>query len=291
MPLYWYRRPRLVVLSSKSSVLEAARAMENNSIGAIVVQDHGRIVGIVTDRDLAVRALGHKLDPENTAITEVMTPSPLMLTLADSREEAIALMQQGNVRRIPLLSENNRVVGMVTLDDLLLDEAAPLEELAAIVQAQIGEGGPTESPRSPARRRSLARAEATLSRLINAVQVETGLENRQQAQIAVETTLALLVRRVTPGEAKDLIAQLPSLLQSPLRALQPGPDKSITRETAIAELSQQLGLDTTQAERVIGPVIGTIAKAISPGQVEDLRRQLPEDLRSLLVLPDPIDTA
>ncbi|KFI22294.1 DUF2267 domain-containing protein [Nitrosococcus oceani] len=290
MPLYWYRRPRLVVLSSKSSVLEAARAMENNSIGAIVVQDHGRIVGIVTDRDLAVRALGHKLDPENTAITEVMTPSPLMLTLADSREEAIALMQQGNVRRIPL-SENNRVVGMVTLDDLLLDEAAPLEELAAIVQAQIGEGGPTESPRSPARRRSLARAEATLSRLINAVQTETGLEDRQQARIAVETILALLVRRVTPGEAKDLIAQLPSLLQSPLRALQPGPDKSITRETAITELSQQLGLDTARAEEVIGTVIGTIAKAISPGQVEDLRRQLPEDLRSLLVLPDPIDTA
>nr|WP_256998762.1 DUF2267 domain-containing protein [Nitrosococcus oceani] len=215
-----------------------------------------------------------------------MTPSPLMLTLADSREEAIALMQQGNVRRIPL-SENNRVVGMVTLDDLLLDEAAPLEELAAIVQAQIGEGGPTESPRSPARRRSLARAEATLSRLINAVQTETGLEDRQQARIAVETILALLVRRVTPGEAKDLIAQLPSLLQSPLRALQPGPDKSITRETAITELSQQLGLDTARAEEVIG----TIAKAISPGQVEDLRRQLPEDLRSLLVLPDPIDTA
>lgn len=102
MPLYWYRQPRLVALSSKSSVLDAARAMENNSIGAIVVQDRGRIVGIVTDRDLAVRALGHKLDPENTTIAEVMTPTPLTLTLDDSREDAIALMQQGNVRRIPL---------------------------------------------------------------------------------------------------------------------------------------------------------------------------------------------
>lgn len=117
MSLYWYRRPRLVVLSSNNSVLEAARAMENNSIGAIMVQDRGRIVGIVTDRDLAVRALGHKLDPETTPIAKVMTPSPLMLTPDDSREEAIALMQQGNVRRIPL-NENGRVVGMVTLDDL-----------------------------------------------------------------------------------------------------------------------------------------------------------------------------
>lgn len=171
MSLYWYRRPRLVVLSSNNSVLEAARAMENNSIGAIMVQDRGRIVGIVTDRDLAVRALGHKLDPETTPIAKVMTPSPLMLTPDDSREEAIALMQQGNVRRIPL-SENGRVVGMVTLDDLLLDEAAPLDELAAIIEAQIGEGGPAESPRSPARRRSPARAEATLLRLIMAVQAE-----------------------------------------------------------------------------------------------------------------------
>lgn len=290
MPLYWYRRPRLVVLSSKSSVLEAARAMENNSIGAIMVQDSGRIVGIVTDRDLAVRALGHRLDPETTAIAEVMTPSPMMLTLEDSREEAIALMQQGNVRRIPL-SENGRIVGMVTLDDLLLDEAAPLDELAAIVQAQIGEGGPAESPRSPARRRSLARAEATLSRLINAVQAETGLEDPQQARIAIETALALLVRRIAPGEAKNFIAQLPSLLQPPLRALPHGPDRSIDRKTAVAELSRQLGVDTAQAERLIGPVIGTIAKAISPGQAEDLRGQLPEDLRSLLTIPKPADAA
>ena len=290
MSLYWYRRPRLVVLSSKNPVLEAARAMENNSIGAVMVQDRGRIVGIVTDRDLAVRALGRKLDPENTPIGEVMTPSPLMLTPQDSREDAIALMQQGNVRRIPL-SEDGRVVGMVTLDDLLLDEAAPLDELAAIIEAQIGEGGPAESPRTPARRRSLARAEATLSRLVNAAQAETGLEDRQQAQIAIETTLALLIQRITPGEAQNFIAQLPSLLQPSLRALPQGPDKSIDRKAVVAELSRKLGLNTAQAEQLIGPVIGTIAKAISPGQAEDLRRQLPEDLRSLFSVPKPVDVA
>lgn len=178
---------------------------------------------------------------------------------------------------------------MVTLDDLLLDEAAPLDELAAIVQAQIGEGGPAESPRSPARRRSLARAEATLSRLIAAVQAETGLADRQQTQRVIDTALALLVRRTTPGEAKYLIAQLPSLLQPSLRALPPGPDKSISRSTVVAELSAQLGLDTAQAERLLAPVIGTIAKTISPGQADDVRRQLPEDLRDLFTVPKPVD--
>ncbi len=290
MSLYWYRRPRLVILNSKNSVLEAARAMENNSIGAIVVQDRGRIVGIVTDRDLAVRALGHKLDPENTTIAEVMTASPLTLTLDGNREEAIALMQQGNIRRIPL-TENDRVVGMVTLDDLLLDEAAPLDELAAIVQAQIGEGGPAESPRSPARRRSLARAEATLARLVNAVQAETGLEDRQQTQLAIDTALELLIRRVTPEEANDFIAQLPSLLQPSLRALPHGPDKSINRKTVVAEMSKRLELDTVQAERFVSAVFGTIAKAISPGQAEDIRGQLPEDMRSLFAIPKLADAA
>lgn len=285
MSLHWYRRPRLVVLSSTSSVLAAARAMENNHIGAIVIQDQGRIAGIVTDRDLAVRALGHNLDPETTPITEVMTPAPSTLTPEDSREDAIALMQQRNVRRIPL-RDNDRVVGMVTLDDLLLDEAAPLEELAAIVAAQLGEGGPMESPRSPARRRSLARAEATLARLVNAVQTATGLEERQQAQKALETMLALLVRRVMPGEAQNFIAQLPSLLQPALRALPPGPDTDIDRESAVSELARQLGLDAAEAERVIAPLTSTIAQAISAGQAEDLRHQLPMDLANLLVVPE-----
>ncbi len=54
MSLRWYRTPRMVVLNSHSSVLEAARAIENNNIGAIIVQNNGRVVGLVTDRDLAV---------------------------------------------------------------------------------------------------------------------------------------------------------------------------------------------------------------------------------------------
>jgi len=66
-------------------------------------------------------------------------------------------MRQRNVRRIPIV-EGARVVGMVTLDDLILVEAAPLDELAAIVEAQIRDGGLPESPRTPARRRRIARS-------------------------------------------------------------------------------------------------------------------------------------
>lgn len=286
MALRWYTRPRLVVLNPNSSVLEAARAIDQNRIGAVVVQHEGRVVGIVTDRDLAVRALGRALDPKATKIAEVMTPSPVTLTPRDTHADAIQLMQRRNVRRIPLV-EDERVVGMVTLDDLLLDEVAPLEELAAIIQAQIGEGGPADSERTPVRRRSLARAEATLARLLNKVRDEAGLDNRDDARTAVDVVLALLIRRLSADEAKHLIAQLPSLLQASLRGLDPGPDKSVTRDVIEAELAKRLDLGPARAPQVLTAVAGTVAQAISPGQLEDVQGQLPQPLASLFSVATP----
>lgn len=281
MSLHCYRRPRLVALNPNSSVLEAARAIDQNRIGAVVIQDRGRVVGVVTDRDLTVRALGRALDPHTTKIAEVMTPSPLTLAPTDSREDAIQLMQERNVRRVPLV-ESGRVVGMVTLDDLLLDEAAPLEELAVIVQAQLGEGGPAESDRSPSRRRRLARAEATLARLLGQVRAETGLENPEQARIVLEIVLSSLARRLTPTEASDFISQLPSLLHRALRALPPGPDKSITRNSIEAQLAARLDVDHDRAALLLAAVAGVVAKNISPGEVEHMRGQLPEEFRDVL---------
>nr|PZN24936.1 MAG: hypothetical protein DIU78_11180 [Pseudomonadota bacterium] len=267
-------------------MLEAARALEHNRIGAVVVQDRGRVVGIVTARDLALRALGRGLDATSTKIADVMTPSPVTLPPSAQSSEAIRLMQDRNIRRIPLV-ENERVVGMVTLDDLLLDEAAPLEQLAAVVHSQIGEGGPILSDRLPARRRSLARAEATLERLVKQVQDEAGLEHADQARTALEIVAASLVRRLTVDEAKDFIAQLPSLLHASLRALPPGPDRSVTRETIEAELVSNLGIDRAHAAPVLAGVARTIARSISPGEVEQVRGQLPKDLQSVLTEPAP----
>lgn len=284
MSLYWYRRPRLVVLHPDNSVLEAARAIERNRIGAVVVQERGRVVGIVTDRDLAVRALAKELDPSETQIGDVMTRSPATLSPSASSADAIRLMQERNVRRIPLV-EGERVVGMVTLDDLLLDEAAPLEELAAIVQAQLGEGGPAQSERSPARRRSVARAEATLERMVKQVQTEAALEGAEPARIALEIVAACLVRRLTADEAKDFISQLPSLLHARLRALPPGPDRSVTRETIEAELAERLGIDRAAAAPLLAAVARVIARSISAGEAEHVRSQLPSELQSVLAGP------
>lgn len=280
MSLRWYRRPRLVVLNSNSTVQEAARAIEENRIGAVVVQDKRRVAGVVTDRDLAVRALGRGLDAGTTKIGDVMTPDPVVLTPADSVGDAVWFMQQVNVRRIPLV-ENERVVGMITLDDLILDEAAPMESLTAIVQSQIADGGPSFTTRTPAHRRSLGRAEATLTRMLAEVRVETGFEDLEQCRVALDIVLASLVRRLVPQEATDLIAQLPSLLQPGLRALAWGPDNEINEASIQAELGAQLDVDPTEAARVLAAVTGVIAGSISDGQAEHVRGQLPPGLRDV----------
>lgn len=279
MSLRWYRRPRMVILNPGSSVRDAARAVEQNRVGAVVVQDKGRVVGIVTDRDLAVRVLGCARDALATKIKEVMTESPITLSLADSVADAIEVMQQRNIRRVPLV-EDERVVGMVTLDDLLLDEAAPLRDLAAIVQAQIAEPAPAVRG-ARTWQRSAARAGATLARFLDAVQGEAGLADREQARRGLAIVLGALVRRLTANEAKDLIAQLPSLLQPDLQALPAGPDKTITASTIEDELARELHLDPAEAVRVHAVVAGVIAGSISEGEAEDIRSQLPAELRSL----------
>jgi uncharacterized protein (DUF2267 family) len=271
----------MVVLKSTTPVLEAARAIENNNIGAVIVQDNGSVVGMVTDRDLAVRVLGPGLDARTTPLAAVMTTPVTTLSTADSQDKAIQLMQQRKIRRIPLV-ESGRLVGIVTLDDLLLDEAAPLDQLSAVVEAQIGAGGWATSLRSSATQRAAARAQATYGRMLNQLRADADLETSERAEAALVTVLDSLVRRLTQHEAKDLISQLPSLLHARLRALSPGPDRLITRQTIEADLRERLGVNQTRAVELLYAVGDAITQTVSPGQIKDVQGQLPEDMRGIL---------
>src|SRR5690606_24996100 len=247
MSLRHYPWPRLVVLAPGASALEAAWAIENNNIGAVVVQQHGEVVGIVTDRDLTVRVLGRELNPRETRLADVMTRDVVTLPPDGSRMEAIQLMRTHGIRRIPLVDASGGVAGVVTLDDLLADEAAPISELGAVVRAQVGSGGPSAPTRleKEAAERREARLESTRRRFLNQIRTEAGLESIEQAERAALLVLASLLRRLTPDEAMDLIAQLPMKLTAELRGLQPGPDKTITLETITDDLVNELGVSAS----------------------------------------------
>jgi CBS domain-containing protein len=77
------------------SIYDAVRALQDNHIGAIIVYDAGRVVGIVTDRDLLLRVLGLDLDPVKTHLGDIMTREPATLSIEDSEQQAIELMRAG----------------------------------------------------------------------------------------------------------------------------------------------------------------------------------------------------
>ena len=290
MSLAKYRRPRLVVQNTQTSVHAAARAMEANQIGTVIVQEQGKVVGLVTDRDLALRVLGAGLDPKTTTLGEVMTTDVATLPIDAEQIEAVRLMKQRNARRIPLL-EGNRVVGMVTLDDLLLDEAAPLEELAAIVRSQIGKGGPAPTRRFDALKaaqRKIARAEETYGKLVNHIQKLTALPTKELAATALDVVLCGIVRRLTPQEASDFVAQLPSLLHDRLLDLPAGPDKSVTRASIENDLVKRMDIEPDYASRIVSDIGAALEQSVSSGQIDNVRSQLPKEMRSIFPSPSLI---
>jgi CBS domain-containing protein/uncharacterized protein (DUF2267 family) len=282
MSLRSYQWPRLVILKPNTSVLEAARALDNNQVGAIVVQHEGKVAGIVTDRDLAVRVLGQGLDARDTRLATVMTENVVTLPPDASRTEAMRIMQERRIRRIPLVA-GGEVVGVVTLDDLLADEAASLEHFADVVRAQVGDGGPKAPTRleMQATRRRASRLNASYRRFVNEYRTESSLPSADQADTALMIVLSALVRRLTADEAKDLIAQLPLRIGERLRELPDGPDNSITAAAIQAELVERLGVDSARAAEVLGAAVRTLDANVSAGQMQDVRQQLSKDLRSV----------
>jgi CBS domain-containing protein len=107
----------LVKLDVNASVLEAARHMRDASIGDVLVTEQGRLRGIVTDRDLVVRCLATQGDPAATKLKEVCSEDLVTLKPHDNFQNAVQLMNDHAVRRLPVV-DGDEVVGIVSLGDL-----------------------------------------------------------------------------------------------------------------------------------------------------------------------------
>lgn len=272
--------------------------MESNHVGVVIVGDRGRPVGLLTDRDIALRVVARGLDPVTTEIRQVMTPNPAVLPIDGTEEEAIQLMRERHVRRIPLV-DGERVAGIVTLDDLILDEGTNARSVAALVRAQLeepakhkpaGQTHPTRAPRNEPEEEALralrhaAHAEQSLHHALRIIEEETGLEGFDRALTALQVVVAGLVRRITPPEAGDFLGQLPATVRERVLAsgIHSGPDRGVTRESIDAEMQDQLGLDRAEASDLVNRIGAALSRLVSPGEIEHVRGQLPEAMRSIL---------
>lgn len=110
---------QIASLNSDDSVERAAQLMKDYNVGSIPICQQNSVVGIVTDRDIALRAIANGEDGSNQ-IKEVMTPNPIVGTPDMDVHEAVRMMSEKQIRRLPIV-ENNKLVGMVSLGDISVE--------------------------------------------------------------------------------------------------------------------------------------------------------------------------
>lgn len=120
----------LVSLPASASIRDAAESMKQNNIGAVLVTDKDRVCGIVTDRDILVRAVADNKAPGKTTLGEICSGDLATLGPDDTTEQAATMMRQRSLRRI-LIMDANRPVGIVSIGDLAM-EMDPRSALASI---------------------------------------------------------------------------------------------------------------------------------------------------------------
>jgi len=122
----------------QSPVVEAAQLMEREGVGSIPVCENGRLAGILTDRDIAVRVVAGGRDPKQTPIQEVMTRDPECVKADDSIDRALEVMESRQVRRIPVIDGGGKLVGIIAQADIarMGDDNATGEVVEAISKPQ-----------------------------------------------------------------------------------------------------------------------------------------------------------
>jgi len=122
--------PRTV--DAGATVTEAAKEMGDGDVGSILVTEAGTLSGIVTDRDIVVRAVAEGRDPDETRVGDVCTADPQTLSPDDDLGDAVGHVKASNVRRLPVV-EDGKPVGILSLGDLAerLDPESALADISA----------------------------------------------------------------------------------------------------------------------------------------------------------------
>jgi CBS domain-containing protein len=126
----------LVYSSPEDTVSHVAQLMKMEDIGPVLIvdnEDSRRLVGIVTDRDLALKVVAEGRDPQTTKVEEVMTRKLITCRPDDDVESAMKAMAQYQLRRIPVVDEDNRLVGIISQADVATRVDEP-EKTAEVVK-------------------------------------------------------------------------------------------------------------------------------------------------------------
>ena len=123
------------VIRPDAPLQQAAEMMSRLNVGSLPVCDGERLLGMITDRDITVRATAVGGDPGSIAVREAMTPDVAYCYEDDDVAQAAIVMEERRIRRLPILSRDRRLVGIVSLGDLAVD--AKYEDVAGEVTEEV----------------------------------------------------------------------------------------------------------------------------------------------------------
>ena len=129
---------KVVTARPDESALAAAQRMAQEQVGTLVIVDEGKVVGLMSDRDLAVRLLAAGLDPERTEVRAIMSGQPVCVRDDAPLEAAVDQMRFHRVRRLIVVDRKQALVGVISLDDLLElwgEEHRAIQAMAELLRA------------------------------------------------------------------------------------------------------------------------------------------------------------
>lgn len=126
--------PTAVWVEPDTPLADVAARMDQEDIGALPVGENDRLIGMVTDRDIVVRAFADHADPLQLTARDVMSEPIIFCTANEELDDAVRIMERKQVRRLPVIDEHRRMVGMLSLGDVAARAPASLtaETLKAV---------------------------------------------------------------------------------------------------------------------------------------------------------------
>jgi CBS domain-containing protein len=118
-------------------IIHAARKMRDHRVGCVVVTRAARPIGVITDRDLAIRAVADGLDPKVTPVAAVVTYDMATLPRSAGIDTAARIMSERGVRRLPIVAEDGTITGIVTADDLIVLLTQELAQIGVGVRDNV----------------------------------------------------------------------------------------------------------------------------------------------------------
>jgi len=136
MPVQDLARSEVVTAHTDTAVSKLAEQMADERVGSVVITDDEMPIGIVTDRDLALRCVAEEADPTELSAENVMTENLQTIEQDAGFYDAVDQMSEHGVRRLPVIDDSDHLVGILTTDDLEELLADEHNELADVIRAQ-----------------------------------------------------------------------------------------------------------------------------------------------------------